>query len=140
MTLHRDRKNRGAHSLEPGFVMSPTASTKVKVETLDRIIVQEGHSASDVAFVKIDVEGHERSVLAGAAELLAQGPPIMIEATFSVEDHQAAEADFQSLRRYLPEHYTKCVEIGGPNKSGPLTAQDLDAFRPTAMQHELLIY
>ena len=141
MTLHRDRKNRGAHSLEPGFVMSPAASTAVAVDTLDNIVKQEGHALSDVAFIKIDVEGHERSVLAGAPELLAHAPPIMIEATFAAGDSDAANADYQSLRSYLPNRYTTCVEIGGlDGKSKPPKAQPLDDFQPRSMQHELLIY
>jgi len=64
----------GLASLEPAVSASSqtVASVKVPTSRLDAIVQQ------DVAFVKIDVEGHELSVLKGAIELLEQSQPVFL--------------------------------------------------------------
>lgn len=134
MNLHRDAKNLGAHSLEPGFSMSPVAEPyEVSVARVDELVRDAGVAAADVSFVKIDVEGHEFSVLAGLSGLLgAAPPPIMIEVTFDAGD---AGADAARLKALLGD-YSQVVDIDRPGR-GPLS---LDAFKPTSNQHELVIF
>lgn len=134
MNLHRDAKNLGAHSLEPGFSMSPVAEPyAVTVGRVDEIVRGAGVEAADIGLVKIDVEGHEFAVLAGLSDLTAAAPPpIMIEVTFDAGD---GGADAARLKGLLAP-YSHIVDIENPG-SGPLS---LEAFEPTAAQHELIIF
>lgn len=75
----------GLASLEPR-VNSPTehvVSAHVPVARLDAVVRQ------DVAFVKIDVEGHELNVLNGAIGLLERSQPVFL---VEAEDRHRAEA------------------------------------------------
>ena len=96
---------RGGHelihalaSLEPSVSASNTAGVSISVPTarLDTIVRQ------DVAFVKIDVEGHELHVLNGAIELLEHSQPVFL---VEAEDRHRQEAtrslfEFFRLRGY----------------------------------------
>ncbi len=129
LELNRDRKNLGAHSLERGFVMSPGSVETVRVERLDDIVTGAGHSARDISFVKIDVEGHEFEVLAGMTDVLAVQPPIMAEITFDA----ASTSDADRLRQILQPGYSRFHVLDQAQRSGALS--DLEA---RASQHELL--
>ncbi len=141
MPLFRDEKNRGAHSLEEGFVMTPANTEVVNVDTLDHIIGDLGIGLDDVGFVKIDVEGHEQSVLHGAPKVLSKKPPIMLEATFDVSNQAAGHSDYHAITRHLQAHYDTCAQIDDrqPGTNLPV-AHRLQEFVPTSMQHELLFY
>jgi FkbM family methyltransferase len=69
-----DRLVYGLASLEPrhGSSSGEAVSTTVPTTRLDAIV----HEA--VAFVKIDVEGHELNVLNGAVELLEHSQPVFL--------------------------------------------------------------
>jgi FkbM family methyltransferase len=72
---------------------APCESMTVEVRTLDT------YNFADVSLVKIDVEGHERAVLAGAVQTIArERPALMIEIE---QRHQSAPLDdvFADLRR-----------------------------------------
>ena len=140
MQLFRDAKNFGAHSLEPGFVLSPDASERhVAVESLDRILADAGVHAGDVGFVKIDVEGHEFAVLAGMTDVLAERPPVMIEVTFAdaraVDRGQSVRAQELADLRRLITMYATVLDIERADQSGAI---EVDQFEVTAGQHELL--
>lgn len=62
-----------------------TDRVDVPVETLDRMLADRPRS---VAFVKCDVEGHERAVLEGAVELLEKDSPTLL-----MEIEQRHQAD-----------------------------------------------
>ena len=141
MPLYRDEKNRGAHSLEEGFVMPPSTTEIVSVDTLDQILQSIGITPNDVGFLKIDVEGHEQSVLLGATRILAAAPPVMLEATFDVSNQAAALADYHTVTEHLKIAYATCAQIDDrqPGTNLPV-AYRLDEFVPTAMQHDLLFF
>jgi FkbM family methyltransferase len=75
----------GLASLEPAIGASSTNVVSVNVPTarLDAVIHQ------NVAFIKIDVEGHELSVLNGAVGLLEQSQPVFL---VEAEDRHRSEA------------------------------------------------
>ncbi len=62
------------HFVEPG--QTGEILERVDVRTLDELC--EKLNIQDVRFVKIDVEGHEWSVLRGAAETLARWHPVLL--------------------------------------------------------------
>ncbi|WP_407178834.1 FkbM family methyltransferase [Bradyrhizobium sp. STM 3562] len=88
----------GLASLEPRLVGSNQAvvATKVPTARLDAIVHE------DVAFVKVDVEGHELNVLNGAVELLENSQPVFL---VEAEDRHREQAtrllfDFFARRAY----------------------------------------
>ena len=85
----------GLASLEPRQVSSDQGlvSTKVPTDRLDAI-VQEG-----VAFVKIDVEGHELNVLNGAVELLEHSQPVFLVEAEDRHREQATRSLFEFFRQ-----------------------------------------
>ena len=138
MTLHRDQKNLGAHSLEPGFAMTPGSTETVPVQPLDQIIAQAGIGPEDVGFVKIDVEGHEVDVLRGMSEVMAGAPPILVEATFDLDD-KTQPLNVQIFAP-LPRQYHSCADVAlRPHSGEPPPLVRLGSFLPTSLQHDLVI-
>lgn len=82
----------GYSTIEPGNDLHGKVSTaypwqdiEVEMRTLDSFALD------DVAFVKVDAEGHEESVLAGAADTLRRcGPALAVE---TEERHKAGAVD-----------------------------------------------
>jgi FkbM family methyltransferase len=81
----------GLASLEPAVSASSQAVASVKVPTarLDAVVRQ------DVAFVKIDVEGHELKVLKGAIELLEHSQPVFLVEAEDRHREQATRSIFE---------------------------------------------
>jgi len=77
--LYRDQANRGGHSLEAANVQKPGGEARVTVTTLDAYVA-ELLAGRRVGFIKIDVQGSEAEVLAGASATLANhGPELLVE-------------------------------------------------------------
>jgi FkbM family methyltransferase len=72
--IHDGTAHRGLSSLQSGL-RGDAASVEVPLRRIDDLV---GPGAS-VAFVKIDVEGHELAVLAGARRTLESRPTMLIE-------------------------------------------------------------
>jgi FkbM family methyltransferase len=72
-------------------------SLSVAVRALDGILTDAGGSPSDVRLLKVDVEGAELQVLAGAQRLFAEGSPMVILEANS----PAARAGLESLMDQL---------------------------------------
>ena len=132
--LHRDTKNLGAHSLEEGFSKSQSETCEVDVETLDTIVSNAELATTDIAFVKIDVEGHEYAVLEGMGEILKTTPPVMLEVSFDVHSDQGLSDRKATLKKF-PSSYETCTLL---DTTEPTTLP-LNVFRPTSRQHDLLI-
>jgi FkbM family methyltransferase len=61
---------------------TPAPETRLKVTT--KRLDQMGHT--NVGFIKVDVEGHERQVVAGAAKLLEEERPLLLVELHGYED------------------------------------------------------
>ena len=117
----------GLASLEPGVGASSreVASVNVPTARLDAIVRQ------DVAFVKIDVEGHELSVLKGAVELLEHSQPVFL---VEAEDRHRVRAtrsifEFFAARSYRG-FFLKDGSAAPVDKFNPLELQDASALLP----------
>ena len=110
----------GLASLEPRLVSSNKRGVSISVPTarLDAIVHQE------VAFVKIDVEGHELSVLNGSVELLEHSQPVFL---VEAEDRHRAEATRSIFEFFAARSYR-----GFFLKEG--SAMPIDQFRPADLQ------
>lgn len=93
------------------------ASFQVKAVTLDEIIKQQDLTPG---FIKIDVEGHELSVIRGGAEFLTQKkPPLLIEVSGSPDDQSStAYSLFNELSNYGYKAHTLEHDAIRPRKTG----------------------
>jgi FkbM family methyltransferase len=115
----------GLASLEPRQVSSGqgVVSTRVPMNRLDAI-VREG-----VAFVKIDVEGHELNVLNGAIELLEHSQPVFL---VEAEDRHREQAT-----RLLFEFFGQRSYRGYFIRNG--CAYPIQEFRVEELQDETVL-
>jgi FkbM family methyltransferase len=110
----------GLASLEPavGTLNRDVVSVNVPTARLDAIVHQ------DVAFVKIDVEGHELSVLNGAVDLLEHCQPVFL---VEAEDRHRVAAT-----RSIFEFFARRSYRGYFLKEGSVVS--IDQFRPEDLQ------
>ena len=110
----------GLASLEPKLGSRNERGVSINVPTvrLDAIVHQ------DVAFVKIDVEGHELNVLNGAVELLENSQPVFL---VEAEDRHRSEAT-----RSIFEFFEKRFYRGFFLKNG--SAVPVEQFDPEELQ------
>jgi FkbM family methyltransferase len=102
-------RNRGLASLE--LVCGAVPSVQCEVDTLDNIL---GHRHVDL--LKVDVEGHELSLLKGASESLAEGRIRNIV----FEDHQGLSSEVcRTLRDFGYHVFPIGWNLKGP-QVGPL--------------------
>jgi FkbM family methyltransferase len=73
-----------------GFTPEKVGTTRVPVRRLDTLVAEEGLPAPD--FIKVDVEGAEADVLAGAAHLLDSARPVLL-----IETHGTNRAVVDAL-------------------------------------------
>jgi hypothetical protein len=102
----------------------------VPVTTLDVAL----SASKPLALIKIDVEGHEASVLAGAGAVLAHAVPLIVELTGF---NYAPEAQSATLAR-LASHYATVVRLD--REPWSVVVETVDGFEPDLDQHELLFY
>jgi FkbM family methyltransferase len=117
----------GLASLEPavGASSKVVASVKVPTARLDAIIRQ------DVAFVKIDVEGHELNVLKGAVELLEHSQPVFLVEAEDRHRIQATRSIFEFFEaRSYRGFFLKEGSAAPIAQFNPLELQDTSALLP----------
>jgi FkbM family methyltransferase len=112
-----NRGSHGEHALVTGTAAAgATDVVTVPTRPLDDLLADAGHRPDDVGFLKIDTEGHEPSVLEGAAGVLSAGPPAMIEyAPFRYSD---PEHGLDLLERIVAEHYSHFLDLRLAIKGG----------------------
>jgi FkbM family methyltransferase len=107
--LRVSRSMHGKHSIVTGRASPSGDVVSVATATLDLVLDRLGVAPDQVGFVKIDTEGHEPRVLAGAARLLEQGVPAMVEyAPYRLTDPAFG---IDRLEGVLQEHYTSFVDL-----------------------------
>ncbi len=135
LMLARHRKNHGAHSVEGSARSNAVQTITVDAITLDDVLRQQDVAPEEVALVKIDVEGHELSVLEGMRSLLQVRVPILVELTAERGNNERLER-FKSL---LCPFYEHVLDLSGESPvSRP--SQSISAFRLRNSQSDLLIY
>lgn len=95
--LRNGRPVRTRASFEPG--VEPQVAQAVQVIALDDLALPP------VAFIKVDVEGHELAVLRGAARLLARDRPVLL---VEIDRERQAPADFAEVIDLLAGHGYGC--------------------------------
>ncbi len=107
MTLYDHADNDGSQhaSLHEATITEfhehSAAATQVRVATLDDVAATEGVEYID--FLKIDTEGHELAVLAGASRLLNERRIGHIQFEFNAL-HVFSRAFFRDFRNILPDY------------------------------------
>jgi FkbM family methyltransferase len=87
--------NAGMASLERGFAESRPAGIQVPLLPLDEVPELADRR---VALVKIDVEGHEPSVIRGARRILGRDRPVVIFEQLAEEIHDGSSPALDALR------------------------------------------
>ena len=117
----------GLASLQPAVGASSRAVAPVNVPTarLDAIVRQ------DVAFVKIDVEGHELNVLKGAVELLENSQPVFLGEAEERQRLRATRSIFEFFEeRSYRGFFLKEGSATPIDQFSPLELQDASALLP----------
>jgi FkbM family methyltransferase len=117
----------GLASLEPRMsaTTESVVSTHVPIARLDAVVRQ------DVAFVKIDVEGHELNVLNGAVELLERCQPVFV---VEAEDRHRAAATRSVFEFFRNKSYRgfflKDDDVIAADQFRAEDLQDTEALQP----------
>jgi FkbM family methyltransferase len=77
-TMRFDPGNEGVGTIEERNRLDNNAGIKSVVERTVKVCPLDDLDLRDIAFMKIDVEGHEPSVLRGAAGLIAREKPVLL--------------------------------------------------------------
>jgi FkbM family methyltransferase len=77
-TMRFDPGNEGVGTIEERNRLDNNAGIKSIVERIVTVCPLDDLHLTDIAFMKIDVEGHEPSVLRGATELIGREKPVLL--------------------------------------------------------------
>jgi FkbM family methyltransferase len=126
-TLYRDDANRGGHSLSAANVQRHGGETVVVVTTLDAYAAAH-LPGRRIDFIKIDVQGAEADVLAGAAATLARDMPDLLVEFWPHGIRARGAEPMTAIERMLALGYRMAViDRNHPGHVRPLP--DLDALR-----------
>jgi FkbM family methyltransferase len=78
LTLRYDPGNTGIGTVEVANTLTQNASIRSIVQTEVRVQRLDDFGLTGVAFIKIDVEGHEAAVVRGAQSTIAASMPILL--------------------------------------------------------------
>jgi FkbM family methyltransferase len=110
---------------KPGSPNERVVSINVPTVRLDAIVHQ------DVAFVKIDVEGHELNVLKGAVELLEHSQPVFLVEAEDRHRNEATRSIFEFFEsRFYRGFFLKDGSVVPVEQFHSADLQDADALLP----------
>ncbi len=115
-------------SLLGSFKGEHSSTERVLVRTLDRILFRPSLIGRRVTMIKIDVEGHEAAVIAGARWTVRRHRPIVFA---EVLPH----ADFDALNRFLDLNRYVDVRLG-PERAPEIASRV--SFDPDGWNHALV--
>jgi FkbM family methyltransferase len=111
------------NTLEPDTLQVVDSTVEVRTVTLDEVLAEAGWPSIQV--VKMDVEGHERSVLMGGAEALSRYPDVRVvfEASGTSEDRY--KVSLETIRHLEAAGFGFAfIERGGTSR--PAEVDDLE--------------
>ena len=103
--------------------------------TVGTTTVDDLAAGRPVALLKIDVQGAEREVLAGAAQTLPHTHAVLLEVTFT--SHYQGDTTFPWLHNYLTERGFELVGLSEPFVSSRNTVLWCDACYVQQRKHPL---
>lgn len=121
----------GKHSLAAGAAVPGARRLAVRAVTLDALLAEHALAPAEVALVKIDVEGHEPAVLAGAPALLAAGVPVALEYA------PARWQDAPDVQALLARSFSRFADLRGDGRLRPVA--ELDALAGVRVTDVLLL-
>jgi FkbM family methyltransferase len=77
-TMRFDPGNEGVGTIEPENRLDNNPGIRKVVEREVKVCPLDDLNLSNIAFMKIDVEGHEPSVVGGATQLIAREKPVLL--------------------------------------------------------------
>ena len=130
-----ERDGEATLTMTPGHcgmnrIVASGSGVRVPVRTLDALAIDPdgGLAGHRVDFIKIDVEGHERAVLAGGRETIEKHRPDLL-----VEFN--SEAAFEGFLQALPKGYRAMAPVGTNAQVRPVrSATDAVATRDILFQ------
>jgi FkbM family methyltransferase len=133
LMLYRDRDNRGGHSLAAANVQAPAGAAPVEAATLDAYLARHLPDRR-VGFIKIDVQGAEAQVLAGAEARLARDRPVVLVEFWPSGIRAMGGDPMAPIGRMLELGYAMAVVTrGDPGHLRPLS--DLAALAQIDLAH-----
>jgi len=113
--LESVRKYYGAHNMEVAERVA------VRVETLDNVV----RDMQRIDLIKLDVQGFERQVIAGAGQTLGRARALLVEANFV--PHYETEDTFSTITELLKEHGFELWDLSPPFRAASGRALWCDA-------------
>lgn len=99
VTVEQDLLNLGATSVRPsdrvvGYGSAPVTMNLIPIDTIPQI-----SAGNSVAFVKLDIEGHEQSALRGAEKMLRRDMPIVAMEVLPEDIRDGTTASIEFLKQ-----------------------------------------
>jgi FkbM family methyltransferase len=91
-----------------GSGMKVAQHIQVELQTLDSLIP----TGREVSLLKVDVQGYEDQVLAGATDILKRTTCVMLEVNY--EHHYEGESDFTCLHQIMVSHGFRLHGVSAP--------------------------
>jgi FkbM family methyltransferase len=122
---HRDDSSTFTPALQPSSATNPRVS--VQVRTLNEIVCNSGLPVPDM--VKIDAEGFDLKVLAGASELFGKTDIFLVEATVCCTDYQNTVLDVIQFMAHAGYHVIDITELNRSPRDNVLWLCELAFLR-----------